>query len=60
MKVTISVGVSCIPYTNPENAAEMIKLADDSLYVCKRNGRNRVELAQPGVVVDTSVPIPRT
>lgn len=60
LKVTISVGVSCIPYTNPENAAEMIKLADDSLYVCKRNGRNRVELAQPGVVVDTSVPIPRT
>ena len=60
LKVTISIGVSSIPFTNPETAADMIKLADDSLYVCKRNGRNRVELAQPGVVVDTSVPIPRT
>ena len=60
LKVTISVGVSSIPYCNPETAADMIKLADDSLYVCKRNGRNRVELAQPGVEIDTSVPIPRT
>lgn len=60
LKVTISIGVSSIPYTNPETADDMIKLADDSLYVCKKNGRNRVELAQPGVVVDTSVPIPRT
>lgn len=59
LKVTISIGVSSIPYTNPETAADMIKLADDSLYVCKKNGRNRVELAQPGVVIDTSVPIPR-
>ena len=60
LKVTISIGVSSIPYTDPENAEAMIKLADDSLYVCKKNGRNRVELAQPGVVIDTSVPIPRT
>lgn len=60
LKVTISIGVSSIPFTNPETADDMIKLADDSLYVCKKNGRNRVELAQPGVVVDTSVPIPRT
>ncbi len=60
LKVTISIGVSSIPYTNPETAEDMIKLADDSLYVCKKNGRNRVELAHPGVVVDTSVPIPRT
>ena len=60
LKVTISIGVSSIPYTNPETADDMIKLADDSLYVCKKNGRNRVELAHPGVVVDTSVPIPRT
>ncbi len=60
LKVTISIGVSSIPYTNPETADDMIKLADDSLYVCKKNGRNRVELAQPGVVIDTSVPIPRT
>ena len=60
LKVTISIGVSSIPYTSPETADDMIKLADDSLYVCKKNGRNRVELAHPGVVVDTSVPIPRT
>lgn len=45
LKVTISVGVSVFPLNWPENATEMIRMADDALYVCKRNGRNRVELA---------------
>lgn len=46
LKVTISVGVSSIPTNNPDTATEMIKFADDALYVCKENGRNRVEFAK--------------
>jgi len=45
LKVTMSVGVSSIPHNKPETPLEMIKLADEALYVCKHNGRNRVELA---------------
>jgi diguanylate cyclase (GGDEF)-like protein len=46
LKVTISVGVCSMPVNQPENATEMIKMADDALYVCKKNGRNRVERAE--------------
>ncbi|PKL50186.1 MAG: hypothetical protein CVV42_04140 [Candidatus Riflebacteria bacterium HGW-Riflebacteria-2] len=45
LKVTLSVGVSTMPKLQPETALEMIKFADDALYICKRNGRNRVEHA---------------
>ncbi len=45
LKVTLSVGVSTMPRLQPETALELIKFADDALYICKRNGRNRVEHA---------------
>ena len=45
LKVTLSIGVSSMPRLQPETALEMIKFADDALYICKRNGRNRVEHA---------------
>lgn len=47
LKVTISVGVCSLPYIQFETVPEMIKLADEALYACKRNGRNRVECATP-------------
>ncbi|MGM0598464.1 MAG: diguanylate cyclase [Candidatus Rifleibacteriota bacterium] len=43
LKVTISIGVSSLPVHKADTALEMIKLADDALYVAKENGRNRVE-----------------
>jgi diguanylate cyclase (GGDEF)-like protein len=49
LKVTISIGVSSLPSHKAENALEMIKLADDALYVAKENGRNRVETPVEGV-----------
>lgn len=54
LKVTLSVGVSTMPKLQPENALEMIKFADDALYICKRNGRNRVEHAPVNESVATS------
>jgi diguanylate cyclase (GGDEF)-like protein len=48
LKVTISIGLSSIPVHTAETSLEMIKLADDALYVAKRNGRNRVETPVEG------------
>ncbi len=46
LKVTISVGVSSLLHNQPESPLDMIKMADEALYVCKENGRNRVELSR--------------
>lgn len=42
IKVTLSLGISCYPYTAVEDKNEMVKLADKALYHAKGNGRNRV------------------
>jgi diguanylate cyclase (GGDEF)-like protein len=48
--VTVSVGVAGYPEhaSTPDRIA---RLADAALYLAKRQGRNRVELAEPSVVV---------
>ena len=63
--VTASVGVACFP--DHSNTMERLeRLADAALYVAKRQGRNRVELATveagsdlPGPAVNSPVPAPR-
>lgn len=40
-KVTASLGVSCWPNEN-KTVQQIIKVADDNLYVAKQNGRNKV------------------
>ena len=40
--VTISLGISCFPYDNPQSIDELITLADKALYHAKRTGRNKV------------------
>lgn len=60
LKVTISVGVCSMPVNQPESANEMIKMADEALYVCKRNGRNRVERAEVVAAVPTAEDSPKS
>lgn len=49
--VTISVGVAEFP-TDGRSRDELMKAADDALYLAKQRGRNRVVAAQPKAVTD--------
>ena len=56
--VTVSVGVAGYP-EHASTPDRLARLADAALYLAKRQGRNRVELAEPSVVVGL-VPEPRS
>ena len=43
-KVTVSMGIAVFPQ-HGSTAAEILEKADQALYLAKRNGRNRVEIA---------------
>jgi len=45
LKVTISLGVANYPHPAIGSVDDLIRLADNALYKAKRNGRNRVEVA---------------
>jgi two-component system cell cycle response regulator len=45
--VTISVGVARAPRVDLGSPAEFVALADETMYVAKRSGRNRVCMAPP-------------
>jgi two-component system cell cycle response regulator len=45
--VTISVGVAGLPDAKVKDAAELVSLADQSLYKSKHGGRNRVTVHKP-------------
>ena len=45
--VTVSIGVASYP-ENGEDVESLIRQADVALYLCKRDGRNRVGLADYG------------
>lgn len=46
--VTASAGVACSDVFPQADARQLIELADQALYQAKRGGRNRLELAEPG------------
>ena len=50
--VTVSVGVAGYP-EHASTPDRLARLADAALYLAKRQGRNRVELAEPSVVTGT-------
>jgi two-component system cell cycle response regulator len=45
--VTISLGLASLPDPAIADASELIRAADEALYVSKKTGRNRVTLHQP-------------
>jgi diguanylate cyclase (GGDEF)-like protein len=53
--VTVSVGVAVFP-DHASTPDRLERLADAALYVAKREGRNRVELAARTAAVDAAVP----
>jgi diguanylate cyclase (GGDEF)-like protein len=42
IKVTVSLGVACLPENDPKSHTDIIRFADDALYAAKTAGRNRV------------------
>jgi diguanylate cyclase (GGDEF)-like protein len=54
VSVTVSIGVAAFP-AHATTADRLERLADAALYVAKRRGRNRVELAEPSAVVGAAV-----
>jgi diguanylate cyclase (GGDEF)-like protein len=60
VSVTASVGVAVFPH-HASSPDRLERLADAALYLAKRQGRNRVELAEPasaGLAANGSVPVP--
>lgn len=46
INLTASLGVSCCPHDEVNSIDDLIRLADDALYVAKQEGRNRVVFAE--------------
>ncbi len=46
LRLTISLGVATISGTSEKSEKELIRMADEALYLAKNNGRNRVETMQ--------------
>jgi diguanylate cyclase (GGDEF)-like protein len=54
--VSASIGVAVLPH-HAQDLGGLLKAADAALYVAKRDGRNRVALADTGGTVDAPVPL---
>lgn len=46
LRVTISLGVACFPRHDVHSVDDLIRISDNALYKAKKNGRNRVEVAE--------------
>jgi len=47
-RLTVSIGIACYP-TDGDNAEALLDAADRALYQAKDNGRNRVQIFEPGL-----------
>jgi len=47
LNISISIGLAALPLPHVTTVDQFMRLADDSLYQAKHNGRNRVEFHQP-------------
>jgi diguanylate cyclase (GGDEF)-like protein len=51
--LTVSVGVACVVPAMPRHCDELLRLADQSLYVAKKQGRNRAFLLETDLELAT-------
>jgi diguanylate cyclase (GGDEF)-like protein len=54
-KITISVGIATYPHSG-STPVEVLKVADEALYVAKHEGRNRVQVS-PGAATEAELQI---
>ncbi len=55
LKLTVSVGVACIPSGTIDSPARLVEAADSALYTAKTEGRNRVAIDHGPHIVSTNV-----
>jgi len=41
IRITISIGIATYPHESISNSDQLVKLADEAMYVAKNTGRNR-------------------
>lgn len=55
--MTASIGVAALPYHGPE-VMDVVKAADDALYLAKAHGRNQVVVAPYESIIDSTTSFP--
>jgi diguanylate cyclase (GGDEF)-like protein len=50
LKVTASLGVACFP-DDAQTKEQIIRLADEAMYLVKKNERNSIAVANQGMLV---------
>lgn len=46
INVTVSLGIASMPPSEPDTVDELLRYADEALLLAKKNGKNRIEIAE--------------
>ena len=59
-QVTISLGVFAFDQNSHLEPLDILRRADEALYISKATGRNRSTIWEPGLLVDNAAPVARS